>query len=167
MPSSTGYPKRAILMEQASSSGQTLTFSSATRADFKSGSTLLLESGAVLRNQNIALSTAGSTAISPGLTMIASTHVNKLPLPTLGAIRDVLFARTTKAMKISSGSTLYRINSTATPYRKVLAVTFASTKAAKIGHAVSFRGLSTTMWFMQTVYPSTIRVTTFSLTSST
>ena len=172
---STGYIPKMISREQPSSTGEIMSFTTGCAAEFrsgslldhKSGSTELIRSGGVIRNQNIAKSTAILASIAEGLTVISTTHVNTLPTPKLGMKREILFTQSTKAMKVSSGSTLIRINSTATPYRKVVSLTFATTKVAKIGHAVDFIGGSTVLWYMKTVNASTIRLTAFTLTSAT
>ena len=171
---STGYQPKTIQMEQPTSSGQTVALTTGCIAQFRTGSKLeqesgssqIVESGGVVRDQNVALTTAAATLVT-GLYLKTSTHVTTLPAPTLGKKVTVVCTKSTKAMKVSSGSTLYMINSTATPYTKVVALTFATTKAARIGHTLAFTGLSTIRWVMETAYPSTIKLSAFSMSSAT
>lgn len=123
------YIPRTIYREQASSSGHLMKVST----------------GCAILDENIAKSTAASTAIkNHGVTVINTTHPRRLEAPVEGCVKHLIFYGTTKAMKVTTiGAT---INTASTD--DVITVTLTSSTAKWRGAEVTLYGASASQWYM-------------------
>jgi len=157
---STGFAKGGIYKEQYSSGGQLMGFSSLCTNRYDAGAVNKFSSGSIFLNENVKKSTASSTAVQrTGVTIVATSIVNKLAVPVKGRVMDVIFLPTTgKAAKIATGSTAIFFNSSGGK-DFVISVILATSKASNHGLGVRLYGGSTKQWWVSIPAASTIRYT--------
>lgn len=109
-----------------------------------SGHSMFVSTGCSIKDENVALSTAASTAIkNHGVTAINTTHVRLIETPVKGCQKTVIFFGSSKAMKFRTISATIN-NST----DDVVTCTFTSSTGMKRGVEVSLYGQSTAQWYM-------------------
>lgn len=108
------------------------------------GHKLVVSTGCSIKDENVVLSTAASTAIkNHGLCVINTTHPRLIETPVKGCKKTVIFYGSSKAMKFRTiGATIN--NST----DDVVTCTFTSSTGMKRGIELNLYGQSTSKWYM-------------------